>query len=387
MQGKPPIPLIAIPDSAATMLLHASLHAGEVGSGRVARYSGLIPLLCCYQHTRARPRKVRHTMTLHQLRIFLAVAQSATLTRASKQLGLAQPSLSQQLARLEESVGTRLFDRARNRMELTDAGRVLLRHAQSVIKEVSEAEAGLREFAAGKRSIIRIAGLNSVVKALLPDALKRCGGIRPALEVDIHEAAPAEVLEMLYSRQADIGLIGADSVAQSSIGFRQLPIVEDPYVFAVPKAVRLAAIKDLDSAPENSARVLNSAIEFNFGTQHTLRVQEWYQRVLPSHRIVAHCRTYDVALELVRAGFGVCLVPALTALEVAGTLDGIELYATDHGDRRTVAIIADQYLRLSPYKDLIEALQAAGRSLVLPPILPMPKMMARAEAAVEAVEA
>jgi hypothetical protein len=66
---------------------------------------------------------------------------------------------------------------------------------------------------------------------------------------------------------------------------------------------------------------------------------------------------------------------------VAGTLDGIELYATDHGDRRTVAIIADQYLRLSPYKDLIEALQAAGRSLVLPPILPMPKIMARAEEA------
>jgi len=323
-------------------------------------------------------------MTLHQLRIFLAVAQTATLTRASKQLGLAQPSLSQQLARLEESVGTRLFDRARNRMELTDAGRVLLRHAQSILKEVSEAEAGLREFAAGKRSIIRIAGLNSVVKALLPDALRRCGGIRPELEVDIHEAAPGEVLEMLYSRQADIGLIGADSVAQASIGFRQVPIVEDPYVFAVPKAVRLAAIKDLDGAPENSARVLNSAIEFNFGTQHTLRVQQWYQRVLPAHRIVAHCRTYDVALELVRAGFGVCLVPALTALEVAGTLDGIELYATDHGDRRTVAIIADQYLRLSPYKDLVEALQAAGRSLVLPPILPMPKVMMRAEAEVEA---
>jgi len=320
-------------------------------------------------------------MTLHQLRIFLAVAQTATLTRASKQLGLAQPSLSQQLARLEESVGARLFDRARNRMELTDAGRVLLRHAQSILKEISEAEAGLREFAAGKRSIIRIAGLNSVVKALLPDALKRCGGLRAALEVDIHEAAPAEVLEMLYSRQADIGLIAADSVAQSSIGFRQVPIVEDPYVFAVPKAIGLAAIKDIDAAPESVADKLNSAIEFNFGTQHALRVQQWYQRVLPSHRIVAHCRTYDVALELVRTGFGVCLVPALAALQAAGTLDGIELYATDHGNRRTVAIIADQYLRLAPYKDLVEALQAAGRSLKLPSILPMPKVMARASEA------
>ena len=188
-------------------------------------------------------------MTLHQLRIFLAVAQSTTLTRASKLLGLAQPSLSQQLARLEESIGARLFDRAKNRMVLTVAGRVLLRHAQSVIREVTEAEADLREFAAGRRSIVRIAGLNSVIKALLPDALTQCGGTASGIDIDIHEAAPGEVLEMLYSRQADIGLIAADSVAQSSVGFRQFPVIEDPYVFAVPKAIDLAAIRDLDAAP------------------------------------------------------------------------------------------------------------------------------------------
>src|SRR5207244_4146945 len=115
-------------------------------------------------------------MTLHQLRIFMAVAQSSTLTRASKQLGLAQPSLSKQLAGLEDGLGTRLFDRGHNRMILTDAGRLLLRHAQSVLKEIDEAEAGLREFAAGKRAIVRIAGINSVIKALVPDALERCGG-------------------------------------------------------------------------------------------------------------------------------------------------------------------------------------------------------------------
>ncbi|MGA2129628.1 MAG: LysR family transcriptional regulator [Xanthobacteraceae bacterium] len=317
------------------------------------------------------PRRAKSQpgMTLHQLRIFLAVAQSATLTRASKQLGLAQPSLSQQLARLEESVGTRLFGRGRNRMELTDAGQVLLRHAQSIVKEINEAEAGLREFTAGKRSIVRIAGLNSVIKALLPDALKRCGGTGSGLEIDIHEAAPGEVLEMLYSRQADIGLIATDSVAQSSIGFRQVPVVEDPYVFAVPKSIDLGAIRDLDAAPADASRVLNCCIQFNFGTQHAL---------LPTHRIVAHSRTNDVALALVRAGIGVCPAPALTALQLAGALEGIDLYATDHGNRHTVAILADQYLRLAPYKGLVQALQAAGRELVLPLIRPIPHLIEHA---------
>src|SRR5262245_442222 len=195
-------------------------------------------------------------MTLHQLRIFLAVAQSATLTRASKQLGLAQPSLSKQLAALEESLDARLFDRTHNRMVLTDAGHLLLRHAQSVLKEIDEAEAGLRAFSAGKRAVIRIAGINSVIKALLPDALARCGGPSSGIEVDVHEAAPGEVIEMLYARQVHIVLIAAGTVAQSSVGFRQLPIVVDPYVFAVPSAIDLGAVTDIDSAPAQTRHVL-----------------------------------------------------------------------------------------------------------------------------------
>src|SRR5262245_11684816 len=319
-------------------------------------------------------------MTLHQLRIFLAVAQASTLTRASKQLGLAQPSLSKQLASLEDSVGTRLFDRGHNRMVLTDAGRLLLHHAQNVLKEVDEAEAGLREFTAGSRAVIRIAGLNSIIRALVPDALMRCGGPASGIEVDIHEAAPSEVIEMLYARQAHIGLISPESVAQASVPFRQVPVVEDPYVFAAPSALKLATLTDLASAPPEVARVLNNCIQFHFGTQHTLRVQQWYQRVLPDHRLVAHCRTYEVALSLVRAGFGVSLAPALTAFPVESSLEGIDLFATDHGNRRTVAILADQYLRLAPYKGFVEALQQAGRVVQMPPIAPMPPLIKQAAA-------
>jgi DNA-binding transcriptional LysR family regulator len=322
-------------------------------------------------------------MTLHQLRIFLAVAQASTLTRASKQLGLAQPSLSKQLAGLEDSVGARLFERTHKRMVLTDAGRLLLHHAQRVIKGIDEAEAGLREFTNGKRAIIRIAGLNSIIKAIVPDALRRCGGAASGLEVDIHEAAPGEVVEMLYARQAHVGLIAAGTVAQASIDFRQIPVVEDPYVFAVPSTIDLGALASLDKASGDVMRVLNNCIQFHFGTQHTLRVQQWYQRLLPSHRLVAHCRTYEVALGLVRSGFGVSLVPALTAFLIEGSLEGITLYATDHGSRKTVALLPDQYLRIAPYKSFVEALKLAGRNVALPPIRPMPRIIKEASKAVQ----
>jgi DNA-binding transcriptional LysR family regulator len=315
-------------------------------------------------------------MTIHQLRILVSVAQSRSLRAASKRLDLAQPSVSKQLVALEESVGARLFVRLPNGMVLTGAGRVLLRHAQSVLREVNEAEAGLREFATGRGPIVHVAGLHSVIKALLPGALIRCS-TSSRLEVDIQEvlATPGDVIEMLYSGQVHIGLIAADSVAQVSIGFRQVPILEDPYVFAVPNSIDLGAITDINSAPSDVVRVLNSCIMFRFGTLHRLRVQEWYQRALPSHRIVAHCRSYETALELVRLGFGVCLVPALPAFSARGRLAGINLFATDYSSRRTVAILADRYLHLTPYKQLVEALQMVGRDVLLQPILPMPRLI------------
>src|SRR4029453_5083093 len=196
-------------------------------------------------------------MTLHQLRIFLAVAQATTLTRASKQLGLAQPSLSKQLAGLEDSIGARLFERAHKRMVLTDAGRLLLHHAQRVIKGIDEAEAGLREFANGRRAVIRIAGINSVIRALVPDALQRCGGAASGIELDIPEARPGGGVDVLYARRGHIGVIADGTVAQASIGFRQIPVVEDPYVFAVPSTIDLGSLTSVDKAPADVMRVLN----------------------------------------------------------------------------------------------------------------------------------
>ena len=61
-------------------------------------------------------------MTIHQLRIFWAVAQAKSYTKASKMLGLAQPSLSQQISKLEDEVGTKLFNRASSQIFLTDSG-------------------------------------------------------------------------------------------------------------------------------------------------------------------------------------------------------------------------------------------------------------------------
>jgi DNA-binding transcriptional LysR family regulator len=314
-------------------------------------------------------------MTLHQLRIFLAAAQLASLTRVGKQLGIAQPSVSQQIGKLEESVGVPLFERAQNRLTLTEAGQILFRHAQFILSELDEAEARLQSFVAGERSIIRIAGLSSIMSALLPSAIAQLGAPANGLEVDIHEAPPSEVLDMLYARRANVGLIAAESLASASIGFKRIPIIEDPYVFAVPASLDLEHVSDPAQLNARERRLLESCIQFHFGTQHTLRVQQWYQAVLPGHRIIVHCRTYEMALTFVRAGLGVCLLPALTSYLVAGNLEGIKFYTTGHATRHTIALMSEQYTRMEPFRALITALQASAQQVTLPSIRPMPEFL------------
>ena len=114
--------------------------------------------------------------------------------------------------------------------------------------------------------------------------------VRRPTSVAVQGSPIATLNSIIYSGQIHIGLIAADSVAQASVGFRQVPIVEDPYVFAVQNSIDLG-ITDINSAPADVARVLNSCIVFSFGTLHGLGVRKWYQRALPSSRIVVHCRS------------------------------------------------------------------------------------------------
>jgi DNA-binding transcriptional LysR family regulator len=298
-------------------------------------------------------------LTLHQLRIFWAVAHSETLTRAAKQLGLAQPSLSQQLGKLEANVGTLLFHRRSNEMELTEAGNFLLPRVEHVLRNIAEIEDGLAQFSGGDRVTLRIAGINSVMRMLMPEAISQMQAQLPGVDFDLQESSPAEILDLLYSRRVNLGLLATSSVSEASVGFIQIPLLEDPYVLAVPQDLVLDGVTDpaTELAPAQYA-VLNRSIQFIFGSQQAQRVAEWYDTYLPEHRIAARCRDFDTAIGLVRAGAGVCLAPGLTALQQNGRTDHMRLYRIEAPTRRIAALIPSQYRYAEPYKALLDILQA-----------------------------
>lgn len=314
-------------------------------------------------------------LTLHQLRIVWAVAHAETVSRAAKQLGLSQPSLSQQIAKLEASIGHKVFERGAARMTPTAIGAFLVDRAEQVMREMQELEDGLNDFAGGARTI-GIAGISSPVRVLLPQALRAFHDTYPEVRFDVHENSPGDVLAMLYARRAHVGIVAASSVAQAGMGFVQVPLLDDPYVLVVPEALKLDGVKSEDGLDAAQRAILNSVIHFVFGTQHQKRIEAWYEATLPDHRIVARCRSFEVAVAMVRAGLGVCLAPALSCLAGGAVSDGIRLHDVKLGiPRGLVALIPSQYRRLAPYAALIDSLAEAGRQHVQPRILAAPPFL------------
>jgi DNA-binding transcriptional LysR family regulator len=320
-------------------------------------------------------------VSLRQLQIFWAVAHSDTLTRAAKQLGLAQPSLSQQLAKLESTVGSRLFHRRSNELVLTEAGKYLLPKAEQLLRNLDELEEGLRQFSVGQRVTVRLSSISSLLRVLLPGVLATTRNSFPGVDFDIQEAAPTDIIEMLYGRRIHMGLLAANSVAEAGIGFLQVPLLEDPYALLVPEQLRLDGITDPAAELDADAlALLGRYVQFNFGTQHGKRIEDWYLKMLPDSRVVAQCRSFEVAIGLVKAGLGVCLVPALSTLAWQGGPTGLRLYRVNLPPRRLVALLPSQYRRQEPYATLLDGLAAAAAAFELPPMQEPPPFLSGAAA-------
>lgn len=318
----------------------------------------------------------RAEITLHQLRIFWSIAHSDTLTSAAKQLGMAQPSMSQQLSRLEAIVGTRLFERRSNEMVLTAAGTYLLPRAEHVLRSVDALEEGLGQYRNGSRMTVRIAGITSMLRALLPEAITQTQRSHSGIDFDIQDCAPSDILDLLHSRRVRVGLLAANSVAADALDFHQVPLMDDPLLLAVPEALSLDGITDPKSELASEAyALLNRTIQFTFGTSHGKRVEALYERILPDHHVFTLCRSFEIALGLVEAGAGICLAPALAVQPDLARRRGIRFYRIDELPRRLVALVASQDHHQAPYDALLDGLQQAARSIEGPEIRPLPPFL------------
>ena len=314
-------------------------------------------------------------MTLHQLKIFWAVAQAKSYTKASKILGLAQPSLSQQISKLEDELGSRLFDRGFSKINLTDAGEYLCVKAEQIIASIEEVEEGLKDFSKNTRGILKVGMLSSVARNILPATMQLFSNILPNIEINVLEVTPAEAIDLLYARQLNVAVVAEDSLAASNLSFPKKELFTDPYVLAVPKNLNLEKITHYEDLNQKQQNIVSSSIVFEFGSQHKKRIEDWFKKNLNTKKVIAHTRSYEVALSMVEAELGVVVLPALTALIGFGKSYDVNLYQTDLLDRRLVSLTPKQNESLEPVKSFISCLVEAGKKLNLPKVKPTPNIL------------
>ncbi len=184
-----------------------------------------------------------------ELRHFLAleaVAREGSFGRAAAALGYTQSAVSQQIAQLERSVGQRLVERpgGPRPVDLTDAGRLLLRHADAIVAQLDAARADMAALAEGAAGPLRVGIYQSVGARILPGLIRRFKQDWPRVEVSVREETDAaDLLRLLEHGELDLTF--ADLPLREG-PFEWAELLQDPYVLLVSARSELA---ELDSAP------------------------------------------------------------------------------------------------------------------------------------------
>jgi DNA-binding transcriptional LysR family regulator len=175
-------------------------------------------------------------MDFPRLTVFQAVARRLSFSQAADDLHLSQPAVSKHIGQLEAELGVKLFQRAGNRVELTDAGRILADYAGRVATLSEEVRRVLSEMAGLKRGFLRLAASSTPGLYLLPEALARFGQRYPGIEVSLWLGNSGTVAQQVLQGAADLGFVG---LCPELPGLRITPFAEDQIVLATPPGHRL----------------------------------------------------------------------------------------------------------------------------------------------------
>src|SRR2546427_618168 len=190
-------------------------------------------------------------MELHQLRYFCAVAETGSFSRAAEQSHVAQPSLSQQIIKLEEELGARLFDRLGRSVRLTELGKIFLPRARAVLRELEAAKGDVverKDFVGGP---VTVGVIPTVGPYFLPRVLTSFSRKFPQVRFTVVEEITPVLLDRLRAGAIDVAILALPIRGHE---FETKPLLTERLFAALPKNHRLAkrtalSLRDLRSEP------------------------------------------------------------------------------------------------------------------------------------------
>jgi LysR family hydrogen peroxide-inducible transcriptional activator len=243
-------------------------------------------------------------MEMQQLRYVVAVARTGNFSRAAEQCHVSQPSLSQQIQKLEDELGERLFDRLKREVRLTPHGEVFLRRAVRVLDEVDAALREAKDAGELLRGTLRLGVLPTIAPYLLPGVLAEFAGRFPGVEVIVHEDTTGQLLKLLLSCEIEFAL------ASHPIEDERLHVDElfaEELLLALPPGHPLNRKRTIRVADLEGERFILMKDGHCLGDQ----VLGFCERREMRPNISFRSAQLETIQSLVCAGLGVSLIPAM----------------------------------------------------------------------------
>lgn len=182
--------------------------------------------------------------------MLVQVARQGSFSAAAETLGYTQPAVSRQIATLEAEVGTQLVRRVPQGAVLTDAGRVLVERAESILVNLASAEDELRQLAGLEGGRLRLATFASAAASIMPLVIARFRVRHPSVELDVVMADPYESLPRLRNGELDFALShdSFEEAGELRSGIELVHLFEDPMYVVMPVGHRLSNEAKLDLA-------------------------------------------------------------------------------------------------------------------------------------------
>ncbi|MGA9227530.1 MAG: LysR family transcriptional regulator [Mesobacillus sp.] len=237
-------------------------------------------------------------MDIRQMRYFIAIAEEKNITAAANRLHMSQPPLSLQLKQMEEELGVMLVERNGKRLELTDKGKVLYRHALNIVHSLEEVKNELQETDEGRKGNLSI-GINTLSVPEFPDWIEHFHAAYPLVYLRVVQNDSAYLSELVKNRLIELALI---RLPLPNRDVNYLHLYNEPFVFVCRnQGEESITIEEISTFPLilPSTEGLGS---FNI-------IHEAFSREQLPLNVVCECSDMKVLMELVSSGIGSTIVP------------------------------------------------------------------------------
>jgi len=248
-------------------------------------------------------------MDLSVLRIFTAVVQEGSVTKAAQRLGRVQSNVSTRIGQLEAELGVQLFVREGRRLQLSPAGALLHDYAPRLLALAEEATAAVQD--PRPRGALRLGAMESTAAVRLPSRLKEYHRRYPAVTIELRIGNPQVLGAAILA-----GALDAAVVAE--------PIMSEPFEKMVAFREELVILSRAErTTGRRKPLPTRVMLAFEHGCPHRRRLEAWYQRRGETPERIVELGSYHAMLGCVAAGMGIALLPksVLSTFPEAASLD------------------------------------------------------------------